>query len=93
MDSTLKSNLSVGLPLDMVIYQANEFQTDKVVCIDENNPYFRMLHGSWGQKLREVFDSIEDPMWNGEQTAVPLMTQAGRSQPLKKISTPQERLI
>jgi putative proteasome-type protease len=52
-----------------------------------------MLHGSWGQKLREVFDSIEDPMWNGEQTTVPLMTQAGRSQPLKKISTPEERLI
>jgi putative proteasome-type protease len=93
MDSTLKSNLSVGLPLDMVIYQVNQFQTDKVVCIDENNPYFRMLHGSWGQKLREVFDSIEDPMWNGEQTAVPLMTQSGRSHPLKKISTPEEKLI
>ncbi len=93
MDSTLKSNLSVGLPLDMVIYEANTFQTDKVVCIDENNPYFRMLHGSWGQKLREVFDSIEDPMWAGEQTDVPLMTQTGRSQPLKKISTPQEKLI
>ena len=93
MDSTLKSNLSVGLPLDMVIYEANEFQTDKVVCIDENNPYFRMLHGSWGQKLREVFDSIEDPMWNGEQTAVPLMAQSGRSRPLKKISTPEEKLI
>jgi putative proteasome-type protease len=93
MDSTLKSNLSVGLPLDMVIYEANKFQTDKVVCIDENNPYFKMLHNSWGQKLREVFDSIEDPMWNGEQTAVPLMTQTGRSQPLKKISTPEEKLI
>jgi len=93
MDSTLKSNLSVGLPLDMVIYEANTFQTDKVVCIDENNPYFRMLHGSWGQKLREVFDSIEDPMWNGEQTDVPLLTHSGRNRPLKKISTPQERLI
>ena len=93
MDSTLKSNLSVGLPLDMVIYEANQFHTDKVVCIDENNPYFKMLHGSWGQKLREVFDSIEDPMWNGEQTNVPLMTQSGRSLPLKKISTPDEKLI
>jgi putative proteasome-type protease len=92
MDSTLKSNLSVGLPLDMVVYEANTFQTDKVVCIDEDNPYFRMLHGSWGQKLREVFDSIEDPMWNGEQTSVPLMA-SGRSRPLKKISTPQEKLI
>ena len=93
MDSTLKSNLSVGLPLDLVVYEANQFQTDKVVCIDENNPYFRMLRGSWGQKLREVFDSIEDPMWNGEQTDVPLMLQSGRNQALKKITTPQEKLI
>ncbi|WP_296446220.1 proteasome-type protease [Rhodoferax sp. UBA5149] len=93
MDSTLKSNLSVGLPLDLVVYEANTFQTDKVVCIDENNPYFRMLHGSWGQKLREVFDSIEDPMWNGETTEVPLMIQSSRSRPLKKITTPQEKLI
>jgi putative proteasome-type protease len=93
MDSTLKSNLSVGLPLDMVVYEANTFQTDKVVCIDEHNPYFQMLHGSWGQKLREVFDSIEDPMWHGEQTQVPLMKQSARSLPLKKISTPDEKLI
>ena len=68
MDSTLKSNLSVGLPLDLVVYEADRFGTDKVVCIDENNPYFRMLHDSWGQKLREVFDSIEDPAWNGGST-------------------------
>ena len=93
MDSTLKSNLSVGLPLDMVVYEANRFQTDKVVCIDENNPYFKMLHNNWGQKLREVFDSIEDPMWNGEQTQVPLMMQSQRSLPLRKIATPEEKLI
>ncbi len=93
MDSTLKSNLSVGLPLDMVVYEANTFQTDKVVCIDEHNPYFKMLHGSWGQKLREVFDSIEHPAWNGGVTNVPLMVASERSLPLKKITTPNERLI
>ena len=26
------------------------------------NPYFKMMHNNWGKKLREVFDSIEDPM-------------------------------
>jgi putative proteasome-type protease len=93
MDSTLKSNLSVGLPLDMVVYEADSFRTDKVVCIDEHNPYFRMLHNNWGQKLREVFDSIEDPMWDGGATEVPLMVSAQRSKPLKKIATPQEKLI
>jgi len=93
MDSTLKSNLSVGLPLDMVVYEVNSFATDKVVCIDENNPYFKMLHGSWGQKLREVFDSIEDPTWDDGKTEVPLMVASARSLPLKKIRTPDDRLI
>jgi putative proteasome-type protease len=93
MDSTLKSNLSVGLPLDLVVYEADKFQTDKVVCIDENNPYFKMLHNSWGQRLREVFDSIEDPMWNGGQTEIPLRVATVRSLPLKKISNPNEKLI
>ena len=93
MDSTLKSNLSVGLPMDLVVYEADRFTTEKIVCIDEQNPYFRMLHDSWGQKLREVFDSIEDPMWNGGSTQAPILTTNPRSKPLKKITTPQDKLI
>ena len=93
MDSTLKSNLSVGLPMDMVVYEVNQFQSNRIVCIDEHNPYFKMLHDNWGQKLREVFDSIEDPMWDGGQTNVPLLVGSTRSAPLRKITTPQEKLI
>jgi putative proteasome-type protease len=93
MDSTLKSNLSVGLPLDLVVYQADSFETDRVVCIDDNNPYFQMLHNTWGQKLREVFDSIEHPAWDGHATEVPLMVGSPRSKPLKKISSSKEKLI
>ena len=93
MDSTLKSNLSVGLPLDLAVYEADTLQSDKITCIDEHNPYFRMVHNTWGQKLREVFDSIEHPTWDGSHTEVPLLTGSGRSLPLKKISNEQERLI
>ncbi len=93
MDSTLKSNLSVGLPLDMVVYEADSFETNKVVCIDNDNPYFQMLHNNWGKKLREVFDSIEDPMWNGGDTQVPLLTPLTRNQPLRKITSPEIKLI
>jgi putative proteasome-type protease len=93
MDSTLKSNLSVGLPLDLVVYESGRLQSDRVVCIDYDNPYFRMLHDSWGQRLRQVFDSIEDPQWNGGQTDIPLRTASQRHPPLKKISTAHERLI
>ena len=93
MDSTLKSNLSVGLPMDLVVYETDQFQTERIVCIDEKNPYFKMLHDSWGVKLREVFDSIEDPQWDGGATEVPLMVGSERSLPLKKIANPNERLI
>ena len=93
MDSTLKSNLTVGLPLDLVVYEEGELQSDRIVCIEENNPYFMMLRRTWGGKLREVFDSLEDPQWNGGKTDAPLKTGSTRSTPLKKISTPEEKLI
>jgi len=93
MDSTLKSNLSVGLPLDMVVYQVDRFQSDQVLCIDENNAYFHMLRTSWGEKLRQAFDDLEDPMWNNEPTAVPLLNPVAKSRALRKIQTPQDKLI
>jgi putative proteasome-type protease len=93
MDSTMKSNLSVGPPLDLVVYEANTFQTDKIVCIDPQNPYYRMLHSVWGQRLREVFDGLEDPVWDDKHTEVPLKTTDSRYPPLRKISRPDERLI
>lgn len=93
MDSTLKSNLSVGLPMDMAVYEADSLQSDRIVCIDENNPYFRMLHDTWGQRLREVFDSIEQPAWDGQNTTSPLMVHSPRNKPLKKITNASEKLI
>ncbi|MCZ2495823.1 peptidase [Xylophilus sp. Kf1] len=93
MDSTLKSNLSVGLPLDLVVYEANALRTDRVIAIDADNPYFRMLHNTWGQKLREVFDSLEDPVWDDAETDTPLKVASSRAKPLKKLSNPNEKLI
>jgi putative proteasome-type protease len=93
MDSTMKSNLSVGMPLDLVVYEVDALQSDKIVCIDSDNPYHAMLHNNWGRKLREVFDSIEDPVWDDAHTEVPLKMPTKRHAALKKISTSTEKLI
>ena len=93
MDSTMKSNLSVGLPLDLVVYEADALRSDKIVCIDADNPYYRMMHNNWGKKLREVFDSIEDPVWDDAHTDIPLKMPATRHEALRKISTPEDKLI
>src|SRR5207245_1642463 len=63
MDSTMKSNLSVGPPLDLVVHEADSFKSAKLVCIDSQNPYYAMLHNSGRHNLREVFNSLRAPVW------------------------------
>ena len=93
MDSTLKSNLSVGLPLDLLVYEADSFKTEQIVCIDEHNPYFAMIRGTWGQKLRQVFESIDDPQWAGGHSSTPLCVSSARYEPMRKITHPGEKIV
>ena len=92
MDSTLKSNLSVGLPLDLLVYERESFTTQRLACIDEQNPYFHMIRSTWGRKLRQAFESIEDPQWDLGQTAHPLHSGSERYEPMRKITHPGEKL-
>ncbi len=92
MDSTLKSNLSVGLPLDLVVYENNRLETRQIVCIDERNPYFQMIRGSWGEKLRQVFESIDDPEWGTASATAPLLAPS-RYEPMRKITNPGEKVV
>jgi len=93
MDSTLKSNLSVGLPLDLLVYREGTFCSDHVVCIDDSNPYFRMIRSTWGQRLHEVFEGIDDPRWDGGDAEHPLMVRSERYEPMRKITQPNERIV
>jgi putative proteasome-type protease len=63
MDSTLKSNLSVGLPLDLLVYERDRLRITRFARIDENNLYFGMIRKSWGRRLRQIFAEIDDPSW------------------------------
>jgi putative proteasome-type protease len=93
MDSTLKSNLSVGLPLDLLVYRTDSLNAEQIVCIDDKNPYFQMIHGTWGQRLREVFEGIDDPRWDGGDAAHPLMVESERFEPMKKITHADEKIV
>ncbi len=86
MDSTLKSNLSVGLPLDLVVYESDQLRCDSIASIDEHNTYFRMLRNTWGDKLRQAFDSIADPRWDSGTTADSIQPATSHSKPVKKIT-------
>ncbi|MFL6630962.1 MAG: peptidase [Massilia sp.] len=64
MDSTLRSNISVGLPLDLLVYEDGRLAVTRFVTLDEHNQYVQLLRNSWGQQLKTVFEGIAAPVWD-----------------------------
>ena len=62
-DSTIRSNISVGLPIDMLWYPRDALQVGMQRRVEEGNPYFSMLRQGWGAGLRRVFAELQDPDW------------------------------
>jgi putative proteasome-type protease len=58
-DSTLRSNLSVGLPIDMLTYETGSLKFEHVKRIGIDDPYFKMLSSEWSKALRTAFANIE----------------------------------
>jgi putative proteasome-type protease len=58
-DSTVRSNLSVGLPIDMLTYETNTLRLEHTKRIGLDDPYFKMLSSEWSKALRSAFLNIE----------------------------------
>lgn len=63
MDSTIRSNLSVGMPLDLLIYEADSLKIRTHVSIGLDDPYYLQLRSSWGDRLRQAFNDMPDPSY------------------------------
>ena len=62
-DSTMRSNISVGLPIDLLVYETGSLKVALQRRIQEFDPYFQMVHHQWGEGLRRVFAQLPDPDW------------------------------
>jgi putative proteasome-type protease len=62
-DSTMRSNISVGLPIDLLVYENDSLRVKLQRRIDDTDPYFAMIHTQWGEGLRRVFGQLPDPDW------------------------------
>lgn len=58
MDSTLKSNLSVGPPIDLRFYHTNSFRLGEYYHFDEHNEYLAIVRNAWNQKLIDSFGAL-----------------------------------
>jgi putative proteasome-type protease len=62
-DSTMKSNISVGLPIDLLWYPRDSLRVGLRHRIREGDPYFTMLRARWAGGLRRVFAELPEPDW------------------------------
>lgn len=63
MDSTIRSNLTVGLPMDLLVYRRDRFATERRLRITEEDAYFRMIREGWSQALRDAYKAIPRADW------------------------------
>ena len=66
-DSTLKANLSVGLPLDLMVIERNNFEPAHQYRVTADDPYFNAISSSWGDALKSAFHSLPDYSFKAEQ--------------------------
>lgn len=63
MDSTLRSNLTVGLPLELLVYRKNSYKVTLQRRITESDAYFKMIGERWSEALRDAYRAIPRPDW------------------------------
>ena len=64
-DSTLKANLSVGLPLDFQTYRTDDYAPTHEARVEQDDPYFQTIASEWAGALKGAFDSLPDPDFQG----------------------------
>jgi putative proteasome-type protease len=62
-DSTMRSNLSVGMPLDLICYSQDSLEVRMRRRFDEDDPYFRALSKQWSEGLRQAFSRLPNLDW------------------------------
>ncbi|MGZ8136696.1 MAG: peptidase [Methylococcaceae bacterium] len=58
MDSTIRSNASVGAPVEMLVYRKGSFSLNEYYCFDDDDDYMLRLRRSWENKLREAIAAL-----------------------------------
>ena len=62
-DSTMRSNLSVGMPIDLICYERDSLEVQKRRRFDDGDAYFSAISREWSEGLRQVFRHLPEVGW------------------------------
>jgi len=64
MDSTMRSNATVGPPIDVLIYEKDGFNLNRHFILQADDPYLAEIKMAWDEKLKEAFKELKQMNWN-----------------------------
>jgi putative proteasome-type protease len=70
-DSTMRSNISVGMPIDLLVCESDALHVVMQKRIAETDPYYSLIHAEWGNGLKKLFSQLPDPQWGPGDTPTP----------------------
>ena len=63
-DSTMRSNVSVGPPIDILVYRRDSMAPGFTIRLEGSDPYLRSIRDAWGSALHRAFqDTVPGPGW------------------------------
>ncbi|MBD3815948.1 MAG: proteasome-type protease [Halothiobacillus sp.] len=62
-DSTMRSNVSVGMPIDLACYVTDSLSLENIKQLQEGDPYFASISANWSEGLKSVFSQLPNPEW------------------------------
>lgn len=63
-DSTMRSNISVGPPIDLLCYERDSLKVGLQRRLGDHDSYFDKVREQWGAGLKRLFSDLPDPQWN-----------------------------
>ena len=80
LNSTIRSNLTVGPPLELLFYPANSLKEGRRLSLSENDPYYRALSDAWNEGLRRALNNLPPFAWEQGLKTAPFVQSTSTQQ-------------
>ncbi|NWG39653.1 MAG: peptidase [Hydrogenophilaceae bacterium] len=77
INSTIRSNLTVGPPVELLIYAADSLDGGRRLLLSEDHPYYRALGDAWNEGLRQALNNLPQFEWENQTQPLQIVAAPG----------------
>ncbi len=83
INSTIRSNLTVGPPVELLLYRKGSLGNARLLVLNENAPFYRSLNEAWNEGLKHALNNLPKFEWEGDLKLAQYVQETGNSRPMR----------